>query len=162
MAKVRMYRAIIRATTDKQAVELVTQVMYEVEFGARAKLLTGPYTTGILADSIRRDGPHIAPGRVFGSVGSKLPYAASVHSGAKVHWIFPKGAQGLVRFGSRKRPQLRFFWRKVGHVVYLPHVPGSEGKVGHSHPGQPGKHYLTEPLRRSARIHGFRVIVYDI
>lgn len=162
MATVRMYRAIIKATTDKQAVELVTQVMYEVEFGARAKLLTGPYTTGILADSIERDGPHIAPGRVFGSVGSKLPYAASVHSGAKVHWIFPKGAKGLVRFGSHKRPQLRFFWRKVGHVVYLPHVPGSEARIGRSHPGQPGKHYLTEPLRRSARIHGFRVIVYDI
>lgn len=162
MATVRMYRALLRAHSQEEGLRLVRQVMYEVSFAAHAMLLGGPYSTGNLAASIEQDGPHVAPGRVFGSVGSRLPYARSVHDGAKVHWIFPKASKGVVRFGSKKRPQLRFFWRKRGKVVYLPHIPGSPSKIGRSHPGQPGKHYLTEPLRRSARIHGFRVVVYDI
>jgi len=162
MARVRMHRAIIRAHTEAEAVRMVRQVMYEVAFGARVMTLGGPYGVGNLADSIQVDGPHIRPGRVTGEVGSSLPYAASVHNGAKIHWIFPKASRGVVRFGSRRRPQLRFFWRKAGRVVYMPHIPGSPGKIGRSHPGQPGKHYLSEPLRRSGRIHGFRVIVYDV
>ena len=162
MASVRINRAVIRALSIKEAFDSVNQVMYEVAFAAHAQLLSGPYSVGNLAASITRDGPHIGPGRVNGSVGSKLPYAAAVHNGAKVHWIFPKAAPGVVRFSSRRRPQLRFFWRKKGRIVYMPHIPGSPSKVGLSHPGQEGKHYLTEPLRRSARIHGFRVITYDV
>lgn len=162
MARVRMYQALLRAHSREAGIRLVRQVMYEVAFGARAALLVGPYTTGTLAGSIEQDGPHIAPGRVFGTVGSRLPYARAVHDGAKIHWIFPKASPGVIRFGSRKRPQLRFFWRKKGKIVYMPHVPGSPSKIGRSHPGQPGKHYLSEPLRRSGRLHGFRVIVYDI
>lgn len=162
MARVVLNQAIIRATSIREAFELVNQVMYEVSFAAHAKLLSGPYTTSTLAASIKRDGPHIEAARITGSVGSDLPYAASVHDGAKVHWIFPKGAEGVIRFGSRKRPQLHFFWRKRGKFVFLPHIPGSPTKIGKSHPGQAGKHYLTEPLRRSARIHGFRVVTYDL
>lgn len=162
MARVVLNHAIIRATSIKEAFDLVNQVMYEVSFAAHAQLSSGPYTTGNLAASIRRDGPHIGPGRITGSVGSNLPYASAVHDGAKIHWIFPKGARGVVRFGNRKRPQLHFFWRKRGKFVYLPHIPGSPSKIGRSHPGQSGKHYLTEPLRRSARIHGFRVVTYDL
>lgn len=162
MATVRINRAVIRALSIREAFEQVNQVMYEVEFGAHAMTLAGPYSVGNLAASIKRDGPHIGPGRVTGSVGSNLPYAASVHNGSKVHWIFPKAERGVIRFGSRRRPQLKFFWRKKGKVVYFPHIPGSPTKIGRSHPGQPGKHYLTEPLRRSARLHGFRVITYDV
>lgn len=163
MARVRIYRAILRTTSTRAAFRLVDQVMYEVAFEANARVLGGPYSTGNLALSIKREGPVAFPnGRVEGRVGSDLPYAAAVHDGAKVHWIFPKRARGLVRFGSRKAPQLRFFWRKAGRVVYMPHVPGSLTKVGRSHPGQEGKHYLSEPLRRSGRRHGFRVIVYDV
>lgn len=158
-----MYRAIIKATSEEQAMDLVRQVMYEVDFGARARLVTGPYTTGNLADSIQRDGPIAMPnGNIMGSIGSSLPYASSVHSGAKVHPIFPKAARGVYRFGDRRRPQLRFFWRRKGRVVFMPHVPGSIHRVGLSHPGQPGKHYLSEPLRAAGRRHGFRVIVYEV
>lgn len=157
-----MYRALLRAHSAREGVRLVRMVMDDVAFGAHAMLLGGPYSVGNLAASIQRDGPHVFPGRVTGTVGSKLKYARAVHDGAKVHWIFPKRSVGVVRFGSRKAPQLRFFWRKRGKIVYLPHIPGSAGKIGRSHPGQPGKHYLTEPLRRSARLHGFRVIVFDI
>jgi hypothetical protein len=162
MARVRMHRVVIRATTQREAFQLVNQVMYEVHAGAFVAAQGGAYSTGNLAASLFRDGPHITPLRITGEVGSNLPYAAAVHNGAKVHWIFPKGAVGRVRFGSRKRPQLKFFWRKAGRVVYMPHIPGSPGKIGRSHPGQKGKHYLTGPLRRSARIHGFRVVVYDV
>ena len=162
MAKVIMHRALLRAHSQEHGVRLVREVMREVAFGARVMTLGGPYGVGNLADSIEEDGPHIRPGRVTGQVGSRLYYARIAHDGAKIHWIFPKASKGVVRFGSRKRPQLKFFWRKVGHVVFMPHVPGSPRKIGRSHPGQPGKHYLTEPLRRSARLHGFRVIVYDI
>lgn len=157
-----MYRALLRAHSTAHGVRLVREVMREVAFGARLMTLGGSYSVGNLADSIHEDGPHIAPGRVFGEVGSKLKYAKAVHDGAKVHWIFPKRSAGVIRFGSRRKPQLRFFWRKRGKIVYLPHIPGSPNKIGRSHPGQPGKHYLTEPLRRSARIHGFRVIVFDV
>jgi hypothetical protein len=157
-----MYRAIIRATSQREAMATVRQAMYEVAFEARARLLSGPYTTGTLADSIEQNGPVATPGRVFGSVGSNLPYAQVVHDGSPIHQIFPKSAKGIYRFGSRKRPQLRFFWRKRGRVVYLPHIPGSLAKIGRSHPGMAGKKYLSEPLRRIGRRHGFRVIVYDI
>lgn len=162
MALVRMHRVVIRANSQQHAVELLRQTMYEVAFAARLRALAGTYSTGTLADSIERDGPIVTGDRILGSIGSSLRYAAAVHDGAKVHAIFPKSARGVWRFGSRKRPQLRFFWRRVGHVVYMPHVPGSPAKIGRSHPGQEGKHYLTEPLRLVARRHGFHVIVYSV
>lgn len=160
--RVILYKAIIRAHSLEVARRLVKQVMYETEFGARLLTLGGPYSVGNLADSIHGDGPHVTGSLVTGTVGSSLPYAKSVHDGAKVHWIFPKASKGVIRFNSRRRPQLRFFWRRVGRTVYLPHVPGSPGKIGHSHPGVKAKHYLTEPLRNAARRHGFRFVRFDL
>lgn len=159
---VRIHRVTAFVRTRELAAKLVTQVMYEVAAGAFAKTIRGPYTTGNLALSIKREGPVHTPLGVSGRVGSDLPYARVAHDGAKVHWIFPKGSQGVVRFGSRRRPMLRFFWRRAGRVVFLPHVPGSPSKVGRSHPGQPGKKYLTEPLRDAARRHGMRYTSVDI
>lgn len=160
--RVILYKALITAHSIEVAKRLVRQVLYETEFGAKAIARGGPYSVGNLADSIRSDGPHVVPGAVNGTVGSNLSYAKSVHDGAKVHWIFPKAAKGVIRFGSRRRPQLRFFWRRAGRVVYLPHIPGSPGRIGHSHPGVKGKHFLTEPLRNAARRHGFRFVRFDL
>ena len=162
MARVILYRAVIRVDTLEVARRLVRQVLYETEFGAKIMTSGGPYSVGNLADSIHSDGPNVSASSVSGSVGSRLKYAASVHDGAKVHWIFPKAARDVLRFNSRRRPQLKFYWRKVGRIVYLPHVPGSLDKIGHSHPGVKGKHYLTEPLRAAARRHGFRFIRIDL
>jgi hypothetical protein len=161
MATVRINRAQVRVTSARAGVRIVRQVLYEVSFQANLILLRGDYSSGRLASSITIDGPHILPGRVTGTVGSNLPYAAAVHDGAKVHWIFPKSSRA-VRFGSHRRPQLKFYWRKAGRVVYLPHIPGSPSRIGRSHPGQEGKKYLTGPLRDVARRHGMRVITYDV
>jgi hypothetical protein len=162
MARVVIYHALTRAHSIEVAKRLVRQVLYETEFGAKAITRGGPYSVGNLSESIHSEGPNLIGTSVTGTVGSALPYARSVHDGAKVHWIFPKAAKGVIRFGNRRRPQLRFFWRRAGRVVFLPHIPGSPGKIGHSHPGVKGKHYLTEPLRNAARRHGFRFIRTDL
>jgi len=148
---------------------LIRRVMLETEIGAKAILATGPYTTGNLARSIHSEGPVARGPIVVGAVGSNLSYAKAVHSGSGLHGpkhkaysIFPKRAPHVYRFGSRKKPQLKFFWRKAGRVVYMPHIPGSIGTVGLSHPGQKGKFYLTEPMRESARRHRFRVFTREV
>jgi hypothetical protein len=161
MATVRINHAQARVVSVEAGVRLVTQVLYEIQFEAKIMATGGPYSSGNLADSIDREGPIVTGSTIRGSVGSNLPYAASVHDGAQIHPIFPKGAQGFYRFGTRARPQLRFFWRRAGRVVYMPQVPGSPSTIGRSHPGiKSGKKYLTEPLRNAARRHGMRVITF--
>lgn len=160
--RTRIYRATLRVHTLRIAVPLVEQIMYEVDFGAQARVATGPYTTGNLASRMFRRGPFVTGKRVSGRVGNNAPYARIVHDGARVHAIFPKGTAGLWRFGDRRRPQLKFFWRKAGGTVYMPHVPGSLNTVGRSHPGQKGKHFLTESLLDVAARRGLKVVVYDI
>jgi hypothetical protein len=162
MARVRINRATARVVSTEAGVKLINQVLYELSFEAHARVLVGPYVSGNLARSLHREGPTVMGRRVTGRVGSDLPYAMSVERGAEVHAIFPKGARGVYRFGRTGRPKLRFYWREVGRVVYLPQVPGSRRKIGVSHPGQPGKHYLTESLRNVARRHGMRVIIIDV
>src|SRR5262245_9542 len=157
----RVYRATTTRVGTAAARRLVEQVVYEIRFGANARLLTGPYTTGTLALSLESDIVTV-PNSVRGSVGSRLPYARTVHDGAKVHEIFPKGAPRVFRFGEHRRPQLKFYWRKVGHTVYFPHIPGGPSTVGRSHPGQRGKQYLLEPLRGAARRHGMKIIITEV
>ena len=161
MAVVRINHAYARRASIEAATRLITQVLYEIEFEAKAMATGGPYSSGNLADNIDHEGPIVTGTTVRGSVGSDLPYAASVHDGAEIHPIFPKGLTGVYRFGSRRRPQLKFFWRKAGRVVYLPQIPGSPSKLGISHPGiKSGKKYLTEPLRNAAHRHQMRVVTF--
>ena len=162
MATVTIFRIALTKKSRAFARDLVRRVLEETEFEAKLIASTGPYSTGALADSIESDGPTETLTGISGSVGSHLSYAKVAHNGAKIHVIFPKGAPHVYRFGSRRKPQLHFFWRKVGKSVFMPHVPGSSGKVGISHPGMKGLHYLTDPMRRVARRHGFRVIIRDV
>lgn len=162
---VRINRASTFVQSREAGAKLVRQVLYEVEFAAKATTLGGPYSVGNLATSIHSEGPTFTPIGVTGRVGSKLPYALSVHDGAKRHAIYPKGYKGGARFGgwaSHQRPQLKFFWRKAGKVVYFPQIPGAAATVLKSHPGQKGKQFLTEPLRRSARLHHMRIETLDL
>lgn len=140
-------RTQIRLTGTGEGRRLVRKVLDEVAIMAKGEVSTGTYSTGALAASIQVDPPRIFSRTVSGSVGSRLNYAIVVHEGAKIHPIFPKSARGRYRFGSRKRPQLRFFWLKRGKTVTLPHIPGSPGKMGISHPGMRGKEYLVRPLQ---------------
>ena len=162
MATVTIFRIALTKKSRTFAKKLVRQVLLETEFEAKLIASTGPYSTGRLADSIEAQGPTETLTGISGSVGSNLSYAKVAHNGAKIHVIFPKGAPHVYRFGSRRRPQLHFFWRKVGRAVYMPHIPGGRSKVGISHPGMEGLHYLTDPMRRVARRHGFRVIIRNV
>lgn len=141
MARVRVHRLSAKATSRRAAQKLVRQVVYEIQFRAKITASVGPYVTGRLAKSITTEVINVPTG-VRGRVGSKLSYAASAQSGAKRHRIVPHLPPSA----------LRFFWRKVGHVVYFSSV---------NHPGQKGKHYLTEPLREIARRHRMRYVIYE-
>lgn len=145
MARTRVYRVQLRAVSMDHAQRLITQLLYEIHFGAYVRTIAGPYTTGRLALSLKKVGPVVAGSRVSGRVGSDLPYAKMAHSGTLPHLIRPRR--------SNRSNRLRFFWRRVGRVVHFRAV---------NHPGQPGKRYLVEPLLETARRHGLRVTIYDI
>lgn len=141
MARVRVHRLSAQATSRRAAQKLVREVVYAIQFRAKVTASVGPYTTGRLAKSITTEIVNVPTG-VRGRVGSRLKYAASAQSGAKRHKIYPHNPPYA----------LKFFWRKVGHVVIL-------GSV--NHPGQRGKHYLTEPLKEIARRHRMRYVIYE-
>lgn len=135
------YRLIINdfeafAISRQGAEKKVRAMLDDTVIFAQARLLGGPYTTGHLATRARKE-ITFAPGQVEGRVIFRAPYARSVNSGAKPHLIFPHGNYPL-----------RFFWRKVGKVVKFSYV---------RHPGQKGKHYLTDALELAARKNNFRL-----
>lgn len=142
MATVRIHRLSARVTSQAEARRLVRQVCREIEFRAKVTTAVGPYTTGRLARSIFSETFDVPDG-AMGRVGSWFLYAASVQSGAKRHRIVP----------HRPPMFLKFYWRKVGRVVYLEKV---------NHPGQPGKHYLTDSLKEVARRHRMRYVVHEV
>jgi hypothetical protein len=142
--------------------KMVKLVLLAAEVEAQVRASSGPYSKGHLARTIRAVGPHPVFGGVSGRVEAGASYARIVERGAKIHQIFPKGAPHVYRFGSHRRPQLKFFWRRAGKVVFMPHVPGSRARVGLSHPGLRGKHYLTEALRAASRRNNFRVIIFPL
>ena len=163
MARVVMYRLRLRNASKKRGEALVRKVMTEVLFESKLLAATGLYATGALSESIDMDGPRHLGLLITGSVGSDLPYADAVHNGAKIHPIFPKALKNVYRFGSRKRPQLKFFWRTKGRTVVVPHIPIVPGRIGQSHPGiKHGKHYLSRPLREVGRRNGFKVTTVEL
>jgi hypothetical protein len=163
MARVNIFRLAATKSGQEAGVKLVRKAMLEVEVGAKVLAAGGTYSTGRLSESIHSDGPHIRGLIVTASVGSKLDYALLVHNGAKIHPIFPKGMHRY-RFGagSRRRPQLHFFWRRAGRSAFFPQIPGARSTIGRSHPGQKGKHYLSIPLRIVGRRYRFRVFTTDV
>lgn len=142
MARVTIYQSVLRGQTLTVAIRTVEQVLLETEFEAKRIAAVGPYATGALARSIRRRNLVVRGDVVTGELGSNLDYARIVHDGAVPHLIVPRGP-GY---------PLRFYWRKVGHVV----TPWSV-----NHPGQKGKKFLTEPFSRIAARHGWIVYTYS-
>lgn len=135
-----------RVQSLEAARKLVVKVIREVRDGAEAILSFGPYTHQNLLRGLEtriRYGPQIVEGSV-GIDGRRYPYAASVEGGALPHTYGPRSPESSAR--------LVFFWRKVGHVVYLTKV---------NHPGQTGKAYLRIPLLVVCPRNGMRVIIYD-
>ena len=164
MARVVMYRLLLNQTSIEEAMRLTEQVLDGTVSAAKAITApgTGPYTTGHLSSTIEKEGPFAAGRLVTGSVVARASYATIAHDGARIHDIFPKDAPHLWRFGSRRRPQLKFFWRRAGRTVYAPHIPMSPNYLGRSHPGYKGKKYLSTPLRAMARIFGFKYIPTEL
>lgn len=164
MARVVMYRLVLQETAVEEAFRLTNQVLDGTVLAAKALTApgTGPYTTGHLSSTIHKEGPHVSGRLVTGSVTASAPYATIAHDGARQHEIFPVDAPHLWRFGSHRRPQLKFFWRRVGRTVYAPHIPMSPRYIGISHPGYEGKKYLSTPLRTMSRIFGFRYITTEL
>lgn len=144
---VRINEFAVETQSLEAARRLITQVVREIMEGAANILAFGPYTTvARLATGLQyqiKYGPLQVEGRV-GISGRRFPYAASVEKGARAHLIplRPKG----------DRRWLKFYWRKVGHIVYAKQV---------RHPGQTGKAYLRIPLLVVAPRHNMRVIIYD-
>jgi hypothetical protein len=162
VARVILNNLNIRVTSVQAGVTFVRRVLHDVERDAKQITLMGEYATGRLSTSIQSQGPTVTGTTIRGSVGTDKPYARSVHDGAKIHPIFPQGAEGVYRFGDRSRPQLKFYWRKRGQVVFYPHIPGGPTTIGQSHPGiRNGKKFLTDPLRQAARRYRMHVIVDD-
>jgi hypothetical protein len=156
-ARVKIYIPIAHKVSTEATMVFMERVLQEMRAGAVGIASEGPYVTGKLAASIELQGPKIYGEQVRGAIGSRLPEALVIHDGAGVHEIFPKGATHVYRFGSRRRPQLRFFWLRAGRVAYFPHIPGARHKIGLSHPGMSGKKYLEIPLEIVGRRHGFKV-----
>jgi hypothetical protein len=155
-----VYRAQLRVDTIAIATRVTTKVLAQLEFETRQNATGGPYSHGHLAASVYKEGPTVLGTKVVGKVGARASYARIVETGARVHDIFPKGAPHAYRFGRARRPMLRFVWR--GRLVYMHQIPGGPGRIGLSHPGQSGKHFLAKALVGVAARNGFRVIIYDL
>jgi len=163
VAKVRVNFPLAVFASERAASDFLEIILQEIGAGARAIAGTGAYATGELASSIELQGPLVVGTQVRGAVGSRLNYALAVHDGAKQHWIFPKGAWGIIRYGARTRPQLKFYWRREGRVAFFPHIPGGPGRVGLSHPGiRYGKKFLEIPMVAVARRHGLKFKTRDV
>jgi hypothetical protein len=158
VARVRLSKFAMRRVATDRAADLIGRALREAHLEAYAIARSGTYATGRLAESLTIRGPEKRGWKVEGSLGTELGYANAVHDGAKIHYIFPKAAPGYFRFGARTRPQLKFFWRRVGRVVYMPHIPAAPSRIGRSHPGiAHGKHFLTIPLEIVGRRYNLRV-----
>ena len=137
--EVRLNNLDIRRLSVRFARKKVDQVTQEIETLAKVEAL-GPYATGQTSASIHRV-VWEAGSTVRGTVRAGTSHARFAHSGTRPHVILPRGPYPL-----------RFYWRKVGRVVRFSWV---------SHPGQPGKHFLTGPAERVGRRNRFIVVTYD-
>ena len=77
---------------------------------------------------------------VRGRSGSDLPYAIFPERGARAHVIHPVN-----------KPQLKFYWRRVGRWVRFNRV---------NHPGQDAQHYMIRALTTVAPFYGYKVVIY--
>lgn len=138
--RVELHRLNLRRLRISSAVKLVEKVTREVEVLAKLES-RGPYSTGRTAASITSN-VYVTGDEAIGEVTAHTPYSHIAHDGAKPHIIRAHNPTG----------NLRFYWRKVGHVVTFPYV---------SHPGMRGKRFLSGPMARVGRRNRFIVFTFD-
>ena len=140
MARLQFKPGAVKAFATTQARKEVRSCTAAVNRRARRNAPGGPYSTGRLKRSINWSVQTFG-WDVVGVSGSDLIYAYSVHEGQPARVILP-----------RRAPYLKFFWRRVGHVVRLLRV---------NHPGTAPQPYLVQALLTEAPKFGFRVVVYS-
>lgn len=117
MAKYYPNKTYTRLVAQGEAKPLVNKVLDEVLEGAKKMVPVrnarkyDRRPTGRLKRSLKKIGPKTYLNSIKGSVGSRLSYADSVHSGANPHVIEAKTERGL-----------RFYWESRGTVVVTPRV----------------------------------------
>ena len=137
----------VRLVLDRDAVRripldlvspLVRTVAQPVERGAKrtVRIRTGAVRAGIGSKT------RTTATKIVVKINSAHPRSMLEHNGAKPHKIPLKPRP--------PGPLLRFYWPKVGHVVFLRQV---------SHPGTKGSEFLTKPLVKHGEASGFRVLV---
>jgi len=141
VAKIVIHYVLADREATESAMRFIRKAVREMRFIARLGASHGPYTTGRLAQSIQQRGPYLEGLVIRAQVGSDLFYARMVNSGARPHLIFP----------IPPRKYMKFYWRRVGRVVYPDKV---------RHPGQRGKGYLEEAARTIGRRYNLRVVIY--
>lgn len=156
---VHINHAKLQVITMAGASRYVAKVLDTIHDVAVRGARGGPYSKGTLAASIYKEGPQVIGYLARGEVGSRLSYADIVERGARPHNIFPRGSSHMFRFGDRKRPQLKFVWK--GRIVFTPHVPMSPGRIGLSHPGQTGKHFLLKAAVQASVRYRLQLRIYD-
>lgn len=142
---VRLNNYQVRVTSLDAGARLINRAVDDVRRGARLILEQGEYTEGKLLTGIESQVRYTAYtiiGRV-GISGRRFPYAASVESGAERHIISARPP----------KTRLKFYWRRVGRVVFPAYV---------HHPGQTGKAYLRGPLAAAALRYNMRYVPYDL
>lgn len=121
------------AVEDIKHTATMVEVMSHVRLAAHTK-----YASGVSLATLGTHGPYDeGDGVVSMQVGSEGDGAAFLQSGAKRHKIFPRGPY-----------RLKFFWDKVGRVVYPASV---------KHPGMKKDPWLTSSLATVARMRGYKV-----
>lgn len=146
MAKYFPNKTYTRMVAQGEAKPLVSKVLDETFDGAmkmvpvRSPRKYDKRPTGRLKRSIKKTGPKVYLNSVKGSVGSRLSFAISVHDGAQPHLI-----------EAKNKPNLRFYWEKVGRNFSGPMV---------NHPGvveSSTTEYLYVPLLVAGARHNFIV-----
>ena len=131
-AKVVLNRAEAEAWSQKFIKRKATEISDRMVDIARqeAPVKTGKLRANIRPAPFRMTGPYKGEGGI--EVDTKaVPYAGYVMYGTRPH-----------RIVARNAPALRFFWPKVGRVVFFKSV---------NHPGTKANRFMERALNRAAR-----------
>lgn len=144
MAKLILNPLEVRRTAHAKALPKVNRFLRQSQAIARRTAPVGGGAPGSirptgarLRTSMKTVGPQVTANLITGKMGSTLDYAATVSLGSQPH---------LIR--ARRAKTLKFFWNKVGHVVY----PVKVNHPGNRHPSK----YMERAGRAAALINGFK------
>lgn len=134
--RVKLDRTAVREVPIELVTPFIRDVGGQVERGARRAVRV---RSGAVRASIRSTF-RIQGTKVIKTIDATHERAMLEHEGAEAHSIDQRPGG----------PILRFYWQKVGHVVYFTHV---------NHPGTKGSKFLTSPLLLYGLRNGFRVTI---